>query len=1052
MAEHRSDESPRDGFEDGEFGALAEVRSALEAVEREQDGVRRERRRLREQLDSLLAALREDAVVLVFDRDRELIEASGCVRDHLGVSTADLVADFDDFVDDETVEALDEANRAVLDGHASGACVSDGFLKAGDEELATTFVHVPRIDADGEIKGIEAIGVIAPAPEVEEEEDDDETGDPFEPLLEHMARRLLADPSSGGIERAVRTFGDFLVADRVVVNQYDEVERSFSVMASWLRPGTEPLAAEEEGISISELPWAYSALGAGESIIISAGADLPREARREKELYAEGDVSSSLLVPILRHDALAGFVSVQSIAEERTWDDIDAARARLFGIILTAGLAQADAERALTQAREEAALASAARADIETALADARGEVQRLEEGRTTAESEIEALEAREASLRKELDSAREEADQARRELEEARREQGSTNTELEKLQEEAERAQRRSEDAASDALSARDELDELRERLAESERQVAELRAGAAAAARAFSSAGEADEGAADASGWSFGDRASVQRGNERDAADTLEATDDAEAEDDAVLDADPATRGGAFEQSGFDPDATIEMSSEPGRRFGFDPDATIEMDPSHAAAFSGSEAQDEKSKRDAETVEAMGHGDAEESDDGGGIGALEPTQSGIEADVDRPGRWKEDKVSWEDSTDEVPLPKFLGADEASDAVEEAGIDDVEADEEDATSGFGAFDIGDRGSDDDEVDVFERDAVEPEGSRSDVDDVHAGEPESDISAERDAIDTSSSRPWWRRGKDDAVGEREPGEGSLSTEEFDLADEAGVTGERDVVPATSRWDEPLADAGDAEKFDDAEELDDAEGFGDAEGPDVADDEDGLPTLPGVEVERGLAEVGGNVELYRNLLTKFRSDYLGAAEKIESAIDKGNIEVAHLLLHAVKGVAGVLGAERVRENADELETQLIGSDPSATSAAASRFSEALHEVLDSIDMLDGNTFALLPETAPPDSEPAEADEPEVAASPLSQVSDPLVLRSYLSGLRPHITARKPRQCMLVMREVTSRNWADDYNERLAELADFIEEGDFETATDSYQELMQRLEQV
>jgi len=323
------DDKHDDGFGVAdELRALAEVRSALEAVEREQNRVLEDRQGLRTRLEGLLEALREDALVLCFDAERGLVDASGSIEEQLGVSAAELVSSFEEFVDEETLDALDEANRAVLDEASSGASVSDGFLRTTDGDLAVTWIHVRRWDKKGELTGTEVIGLLAPLADADEELG--AAGDPFQDLLEQVSRRLLDDVGEASITGAAQMLGDFLSADRVVINRYDDDARKFSMLSSWLRDDTQPLDAEVRGIAISEIPWAYSALGAGEAVVISADADLPADAAAERELYAGDDAKASLLVPMVRNDRLTGFLSIQSTRQEHQWVESDVEGAQQF--------------------------------------------------------------------------------------------------------------------------------------------------------------------------------------------------------------------------------------------------------------------------------------------------------------------------------------------------------------------------------------------------------------------------------------------------------------------------------------------------------------------------------------------------------------------------------------------------------------------------------------------------------------------------------------------------------------------------------------------------
>ena len=140
---------------------------------------------------------------------------------------------------------------------------------------------------------------------------------------------------------------------------------------------------------------------------------------------------------------------------------------------------------------------------------------------------------------------------------------------------------------------------------------------------------------------------------------------------------------------------------------------------------------------------------------------------------------------------------------------------------------------------------------------------------------------------------------------------------------------------------------------------------------------------------------------------------------------------------MLGAQRVRSTAEDLETNLIGNDETTTQVARDAFTGALEEALKAIAALDGG--AELPSPGP-----------DVAPAAEIHVSDPMVLRSYLSGLRQHLLAEKSKQCQLVMREITARPWPAEFNEPVAELAGLIGADRFEEARVAFDTLMSMFE--
>jgi CheY-like chemotaxis protein len=89
-------------------------------------------------------------------------------------------------------------------------------------------------------------------------------------------------------------------------------------------------------------------------------------------------------------------------------------------------------------------------------------------------------------------------------------------------------------------------------------------------------------------------------------------------------------------------------------------------------------------------------------------------------------------------------------------------------------------------------------------------------------------------------------------------------------------------------------------------------------EDELPeSLPGFDLDAGLARLMGNKRLYRKLLVDFGSKYTGTAGEIRKAMDTKDFEQAHSLVHNLKGLAGNLEAKDLQAAAVSLEKTVKG---------------------------------------------------------------------------------------------------------------------------------------
>ncbi|MDR0877594.1 MAG: Hpt domain-containing protein, partial [Treponema sp.] len=86
------------------------------------------------------------------------------------------------------------------------------------------------------------------------------------------------------------------------------------------------------------------------------------------------------------------------------------------------------------------------------------------------------------------------------------------------------------------------------------------------------------------------------------------------------------------------------------------------------------------------------------------------------------------------------------------------------------------------------------------------------------------------------------------------------------------------------------------------------------------------------------ELYKKLCISFCEDHGDDPEKIKNALEGGDITTAHRLAHTLKSAAGLLGAEKVRRPAGEIEDALADSGGEKNlNAALGKLTDLEHEM-------------------------------------------------------------------------------------------------------------------
>ncbi len=136
-------------------------------------------------------------------------------------------------------------------------------------------------------------------------------------------------------------------------------------------------------------------------------------------------------------------------------------------------------------------------------------------------------------------------------------------------------------------------------------------------------------------------------------------------------------------------------------------------------------------------------------------------------------------------------------------------------------------------------------------------------------------------------------------------------------------------------------------------------------------LPGFDIPAALARLRNNEKLLRQLLLDFHASHSQSRRQIEEAISGGQWEQVSRSAHAIKGVAGNLGAQELFATAQELERVLKSQDErvaTAVQSALSPFSTAFDTVMGSLASLITDAVAEKPASLPRSELPSSSPDP------------------------------------------------------------------------------------
>jgi CheY-like chemotaxis protein len=110
----------------------------------------------------------------------------------------------------------------------------------------------------------------------------------------------------------------------------------------------------------------------------------------------------------------------------------------------------------------------------------------------------------------------------------------------------------------------------------------------------------------------------------------------------------------------------------------------------------------------------------------------------------------------------------------------------------------------------------------------------------------------------------------------------------------------------------------------------------------LPTsLPGIDLHWGLERIGGNKQLYLNLLVEFVTNHGQDTAKLEASLQQSDIDGTRRILHTLEGVSGNIGAHTLQQAAKELHSSLMKDKASQITSLPNAFNQAFEQLFNEL---------------------------------------------------------------------------------------------------------------
>ncbi len=200
-----------------------------------------------------------------------------------------------------------------------------------------------------------------------------------------------------------------------------------------------------------------------------------------------------------------------------------------------------------------------------------------------------------------------------------------------------------------------------------------------------------------------------------------------------------------------------------------------------------------------------------------------------------------------------------------------------------------------------------------------------------------------------------------------------------------------------------------------------------------PKLPELNLEyfdqtSGLSRVAGNKKLYLELLIKFTQKHATAAREIQLYLEQNEFEKARTLSHAVKGMAGNLGATELQLKAEDLEEGLKSGLSDNTYSHLQSFQEALDLAISEVKKLQHLCASIdtKPESGDADHGEIQSILTELQSAIVSDFGTALKIIEHLKSLSKPVETELMIESLLAHLEAFEEKEALECIDRLLDL--------------------------
>jgi PAS domain S-box-containing protein/putative nucleotidyltransferase with HDIG domain len=155
------------------------------------------------------------------------------------------------------------------------------------------------------------------------------------------------------IQRALQQIGQFAEVDRSYLFLFSPDLERLTNTHEWCAPGITSYIDQLQDIPSDRFPWLMNQLRHLDTVYLPRVADLPDEARNEKEECLSQSIRSLLLVPISYGNVLEGYLGFDAVRSEKRWTEQVIALLKIVGEVIVNSLKRKQGEQNLRQSIDQ---------------------------------------------------------------------------------------------------------------------------------------------------------------------------------------------------------------------------------------------------------------------------------------------------------------------------------------------------------------------------------------------------------------------------------------------------------------------------------------------------------------------------------------------------------------------------------------------------------------------------------------------------------------------------------------------------------------------------